>query len=258
MLLIRTEQIDKLKQAALVNFENEMLCHLSEFSPPLLKAIGEVQMRETIKLGIEKAYSYGFNFRGPVRLYLELMLLFGSHFDTDPQYAWAALILNDRESEPQMDRADRLYQKTMDYRRKVAGPDDVYTLTALNNIWVMAKGPLLVSTEQLAPSLLNTIRQIYPQKAEYVGTQALENLIHKAIGGAQHQQFDSVRGIALVSILMLAFGHGCGNDPLYPWIANTLKDETIPDAQAKATRLERKALIWLQHVMKNFGEDLSV
>ena len=51
--------------------------------------------------------------------------------------------------------------------------------------------------------------------------------------------------------LMFAFGHGCANDPLYPWIANTLRDERIADSAARADRLERKALTWLNHVLAN-------
>ena len=51
---------------------------------------------------------------------------------------------------------------------------------------------------------------------------------------------------------MLAFGHGCGADPLYPWIAGTLKDEAITDPETKAKRLERKALTWLEHVLAYF------
>ena len=60
---------------------------------------------------------------------------------------------------------------------------------------------------------------------------------------------------------MFAMGHGCGSDPLYPWIAQTLRDETLKDPDAKAIRLEKKALTWLEHVLANFdkgGTGMSV
>ena len=47
-------------------------------------------------------------------------------------------------------------------------------------------------------------------------------------------------------MLMLAFGHGCADDSLYPWIARTLQDEAIADPTARARRLETQALIWLE------------
>ena len=55
-------------------------------------------------------------------------------------------------------------------------------------------------------------------------------------------------------MLMLAFGHGCADDPLYPWIARTLQDEAITDGAARATYLEAKALTWLEHVLAYFDK----
>ena len=50
--------------------------------------------------------------------------------------------------------------------------------------------------------------------------------------------------------LMYSFGHQCTHDPLYPWIASTLNDERVADPSDRADRLERKAVIWLEHVVK--------
>jgi hypothetical protein len=55
-------------------------------------------------------------------------------------------------------------------------------------------------------------------------------------------------------ILALAFGHGYASDPLYPWIARTLDDRTIADPAARADRLTRRALAWLDRVLVNYEE----
>jgi hypothetical protein len=253
MLVIRESQMKAFEKVAQRAFEDEMVAHLAEFSPPLFKAVGEEQMRKAVLFGINRADSYGFTFRGPVRLYLELMLLFGSYFETDPQYPWVAEILANRDSD-QMQRAERLYEKTMDYREKVAGPEDAYALGALRNISVLARQPLELSLDNFVPAMQQEIARVYPQKATYVGDERIEALIHKGIDGARRQRFSTVRGAALVVVLMLAFGHGCGADPLYPWIAKTLKDEAITDPDARAKRLEKKALTWLEHVLANFDK----
>lgn len=254
MLVIRSEQIEVFENSARYSFENEMVLHLAEFSPPLFNAIKENSIRKAIRIGIDKAESYGLTFRGPVRLYLELMLLFGTAFDTDPQYPWAADILTNKNSGTQMERAQRLYEHTMDYREQVAGPDDNYTFSALRNIRALARQPLALSSENIINSILSEITRIYPQKATYIGINGLEALIRSGIDGARKQHFSTARGTALVVVLMLAFGHGCGSDPLYPWIARTLKDETIVSPQARAERLEKKALIWLEHVLAYFNK----
>ena len=177
------------------------------------------------------------------------MLLFGSHFDTDPQYPWAAEILNHQNAGTQMQRAEWLYEKSMDYRRQVSGPEDAYLLEALRNIAFFVRQPPPLSSEDFIPAMLREIARVYPQKVAYAGNEGLEALISKGIGGAQRQHFTTVRGGTLVIVLMFAFGHGCGNDPLYPWIADTLKDPTANTPEDKAMLLGKKALIWLDHVL---------
>ena len=254
MLVIRREQMDVFRAAALRSFEDEMVEHLAAFSPPLFSAAGAEQLRKAIRLGMQRAGGYGFTFRGPVRLYLESMLLFGAYFDTDPQYPWAARILSSQESGPQMRRAEELYEAVRDYRRAVAGPEDAHTLRALHNVRAFAAQPQGAASQDLASDLLKEIALIYPEKAAYVGSEGLGALVRKGIEGARVQRFSSDRGMTLVVVLMFAFGHGCGADPLYPWISRTLRDPAITDAAARAKRLEKKALTWLEHVLAQFSQ----
>lgn len=234
-----------------------MLVHLSEFSPPLFKMLGEEQMRKAIRFGIAQASRHGFTLRGPVRLYLELMLLFGSHFDTDPQYPWAAEILANQEAGSQMQRAEWLYEKTMDYRQKVAGPEDAYTIDALRNIATFLRQPIALYNARLVPAMLQDITSLYPQKAAYVGMEGLEALIRKGIHGAERQRFSSDKGGALVIALMLAFGHGCGYDLLYPWIVDTLKDEANTDPEMRTKHLEEKTISWIEYVLTYFDKEIK-
>ncbi len=254
MVAVRPEQMEVFQGAALRSFEDEMVAHLAEFSPPLFKAAKEHQLRKAIRLGIARASDYGITFRGPVRLYLELMLLFGSHFDTDPQYPWAAEVLADRDSEPQMGRAEKLYERTRDYMEKVAGPENSYALKALKDISVWGRQPLPFSSDKFDPAMLREMTDFYPQKAAYVGEDRLKLLIREGIEGARSHEFATVRGAALSVVLMFAFGHGCFDDPLYPWIARTLEDDAITDPVARAKRLETKALTWLDHVIASFDQ----
>jgi hypothetical protein len=252
---IRQEQVDALNQAPMRVFEDDMVVHLAEFSPPLFNAVKEEQLRKAIHFGISRADEYGFTFRGPIEFYLELMLLFGSHFDTDPQYPWASEILKQEDGEPQMERAQLIYEKTREYREKVAGPRDKYTLKALRSISEMAQKPLPITAENFAPAMLSQMAQVYPQKTDYVGADQLNELIDEGLAAAQRYGFSSDRARALPVVLMFAFGHGCFDDPLYPWIAKTVNDGAITDPEARAKRLEKKALTWLDHVLAYFDKD---
>ncbi len=254
MLVIKNGQIGTLREYARSRFEAEMVTHLQEFSPPLARALGEAALRRAIRRGMARASGHGLTFRGPVRLYLESMLLFGSHFDTDPQYQWAAEILGGGSPGDQMQRADLLYARIVDYREVVTGQDDTFTLEALRKILELSRTTLNISDRDLVPTMLAELKRLYPQKAAYTGRAALEILIHNGIEVARVYRFETVREAALIVILMLAFGHGCVDDPLYPWIGETLGDQRITSAAARARRLEAKAVTWLSHVLSNFGD----
>lgn len=254
MLMIRESQMAVFQKATRHTFEEEMVVHLARFSPLLCKAAGAEQTRQAVQFGIDQAESHGFTFRGPVRLYLELMLLFGSYFDTDPQYPWATEILTARDLEPQMQRAERLYEKTIDYREKVFGTERDNLLKALRSIQMLIRQPPELSLENFIPAMQQEITYFYPQKAAYVGAEGLEALIRKGVGGAQRQQFSTVHGMTLVVLLMFTLGHGCGADPLYPWIAQTLKDTAITEPNFRAKQMEVLTLAWFEQLLAYFSK----
>lgn len=254
MLKIQPEQMEVFKQAAIKSFETNMVAHCNNFSPQLCKVIGEEQLRIAIRQAIVKSQSYGFTNKGPVRLFVEMVLLFGSAFDTDPQYPWAAEILKSYHSDFQTQRAQQLYEKTLDYLEKVVGPKDIFTRQALERISVLARQQPSFSQKNFTTDMLNKTTYIYPEKAAFIGDSALELLIQEAVNEATTNSMIETHRMALFYVLMFAFGHGCTNDPLYPWIARTLRDEKIVGPMARSKRLEKKALTWLDHVIAAFSK----
>lgn len=257
-MIIRKAQIDKLNKFTMQAFEDEMIQHLAEFSPALFDVIKEDQLRVAVRHGIKKAEEYGFTFRGPIRLYLEMMLLFGSSFDTDPQYPWASEILNDQEfANAQMHRAEQLYEKIVDYQEKVSGEKAINTRKALEELLNLAQKEIKFSSNNTSEGIRQEMKRIFPQKAEYVGKEAMKALINQSGDVISKYKLPGIRAEVMMASLMFAFGHGCNADPLYPWIERTLNDKKIVDSAARAERLEKKAVTWLSHVLakrKNSGE----
>lgn len=247
MILIRREQIDVFRQAALAAFEAEMVAHAEAFAPKLCRVLGEDQVRLAVRAAMARAASGGFTNRGPIRLCVELAFLFGSGFDNDPQYPWAGEIL--RDSAPQMERAERLYERVLEYQERVSGPDGANTCAALWNLLLFARQPFALSAQDFGSGMLRTMADIFPQKTAYLGEAALQSLVREGCDVARALRFPTLRGYCLTVALMFAFGHGCTQDPLYPWIARTLNDARIADPGARADRLERKSVTWLEHVL---------
>jgi hypothetical protein len=249
MQTMRRRQMENLAQASLQRFEDEMVEHSRAFAPKLCETIGEEQLRLAVHQIIERAESHGFSYRGPIRLMVEIMFLLGSQFDTDPQYAMVSDVLS--STDEQMVRAELLHARVDHYIEATSGPKNINVRNALESLSIFAKNPFVCSEDDFEPIMLREMSSIFPDKVAYIGQDALTALIQEAREAAKRYGFASPRAQALLVALMFAFGHGCTDDPLYPWISRTLDDARIANPEARAGRLEKKALTWLDHVLAN-------
>lgn len=247
MLTVRTSQMKVFEQAARPHFEDEMVAHSKEFSPRLSEILGDQRLRVALRVAITKAEGYGFTYRGPIRLFIEMMFLCGSGFDTDPQYSVVGEVL--RASGDQMQRAEQIHQGFLDYLERVSGPGASNVHRALRDTLNFAKSPKELSTKDFEATMFRELSRVFPEKAVYIGEKGLNQLILEGVAVARKFGFSSPHGQGLMVVLMFAFGHGCTDDPLYPWISSTLQDQRIIDPLARAKRLEKKAITWLEHVV---------
>jgi len=249
MFTIRKGQITVFEKNAYTCFEDDMVEHLRSFAGKHCEVIGEKKVRETIQSGIERAKKYDLTNRGPVRFFIEMMFMFGSEFDTDPQYPWAVDILNDDTIPGQMFRAERLYDEMILYLDNVAGPKNAYSIKALQGIRERILRPVALSRDTFVNDMLMEMKRIYPQKCLYTGDAPLRELIREGMRSAEIYAIQNMRGTMLFVVLMFALGHGFSDDPLFPWISKTLNDPSIPDPDQKAERVERKAATYLDNVL---------
>jgi hypothetical protein len=183
-----------------------------------------------------RAEGFGFTNRGPVRLFIEMMFLRGSAFDTDPQYPAVGAVL--RASGDQMQRAHQIHELCQANLDEVSGPDAANVKKALSDLLTFARMPIAFSNDFVA-DMLQEMNRVFPKKAAYVGEAGLRALIDEGIAEARQYRFETDRQRALLVVLKFSFGHGCTDDPLYPWISRTLRDERIVDPAARAARLEK-------------------
>src|ERR1700719_491066 len=92
---IRESQFQAFADGLRIQAENELVAHCHQFAPQSYRAAGENGVRQAVRLGFQRAQGYGFETQDHVRFYVDLMLVLGSDFDSDPQFPWAAEILQD-------------------------------------------------------------------------------------------------------------------------------------------------------------------
>ena len=214
------------EQAALRRFEDEMVVHSKDFSPELCEIIGEGQLRVALRQAMARAARYGFTYRGPIRLFIEMMFLCGSAFDTHRQYPALGEVL--AFFHDQMHRAEQIHEGFLDYLERVSGPGAENVRKALRDLSIFARKPVTDSSaNNFVAGMLQEMARIFPQGGD-VGDEALTALIHEGVAEAREVWLRHGPRRGMVVVLMFAFGHGCTYDP-HPWISRTLMDARIID-----------------------------
>jgi hypothetical protein len=249
MLTMRQEQVDAFRQHHLQKFEDEMVEHLQKFSPRHWRVMGEPDGRRVIRLGIERAEKYGFTNRGPVRFYIELMSMFGSYFDTDPQHPWASSVLSDPETVDQDIRAERLYAAMNKYLEQVVEPERQHLREAVRPLMEARFEDVVQPGTELESEILKVLHSACPARCEYVGEAVLERLVQHGFELAQNYGFESDKGKVLMVILTFVVGHGFPNDPLNGWIVRRLSSKRWPDPNKRVDELSSKSLLYLKHIL---------
>jgi len=113
MPVIRNEQMDQLGKNEQKKFEDKMVVHLKEFFPDECREVGDDEVRQSIRYGVERAETYGITDERDVCSYIDVMYAFGPDFDKDPACSWAARILNDPDIEDGSQRADELHEEAI-------------------------------------------------------------------------------------------------------------------------------------------------
>jgi hypothetical protein len=108
-MVIRQEQMSALAKGGATAFEDRMVVHLNKCFPGRCQKLPEVQVRETIRLGIDRAAGYGVSTERDVCKYIDLMMVFGRDFDERADLPWASRILNDLVLKDGTARIERLY-----------------------------------------------------------------------------------------------------------------------------------------------------
>jgi hypothetical protein len=246
---IRKEQMDILEQASLRRFEDEMVGHFRGFAPKHAQVIGEDAVRRVVRLGIGRASRYALTNRGPTRFYIEMMFMFGSEFDTDPMSSWAMSCLLDLSASDQMERADRLHAALFEYLDRVAGPKNAYSIEALRRLDRARPEDFSVSASDFDEVALRGLRDVHPQKCEFVGELAVRQVIRSGREQARAQSAEDDLGVALFIALRFTLGHGFDRDPLFPWISQTLNDPLVAEPRRRVERLHFRMKTYLSEAL---------
>jgi hypothetical protein len=249
MLLIRNEQLEVFKQAAAAQSAEELTGMLCERYPIHCQVAGKPALKSLVDAGIGRAVALGLEKRGEVQTYVELSLLLGYDFENDPQIPWAGNTLRRQDAAPVVEKLEQVYTKAIDFLNQVAGTGGAnmdQTLRVIEN----------ASVETLIPSpspdfrdqLLQTLRGVFPQKADTLGLSKLNALVDQGKNRAEALGMMTPFGHGLCVWLAFLLGSGFADDPLFPWVGQVLASASPPESREHHLAHEAKAYLgrWLQ------------
>jgi len=254
-MIIRQEHMVALEQAAARGFQSRMLERMRSHFPKHAQCLSEPQQLAVIQLSAKRAQDHGLTAERSVALYLDLMCVLGSEFDTDPQIPWAAAILADRRFPTQADRIDLLHSKGWAFANRVSA--DLHNglkngsatglVAAISEIRTKGVEELTPDgARRVTAEIFGRIRQLFPIKSEVIGDECVWLLIREAVRSATSYGIRNARGIWLFTSLMSVVGTGFDRDPQLPWASETLTDRAIGDGTERVNQLYVKALTALK------------
>jgi len=93
MLIIRKEQMDALSEALSEAFEDDRVKHIASKYPDFFDEMGEEDVRQLVRQGMEKSKMYGVQARNDVAFLIDLMVEFGPDFEREGKILWTGDIL---------------------------------------------------------------------------------------------------------------------------------------------------------------------
>ena len=251
MFVIRNTQMEVFRASALQKFEGEMMEHVASFFPHHYRSMGEEATLSTIRLGYDRAKSYGFRTRRSVCLYLTNMLMLGSHFDCDPQYPWASEILNDKMEQDPKERIDLLTDKSLEIFMQISGERQIYLtralLVLLDNAGSIFKR---LSRGGLKSALIN-LNRIFPRRYQAIGEPALRQLIIHGTDRAGKYGIRVESDVSIYIVFMFLMGSGFDRDPQFPWVGEVLNDAGVADQGEKIGLLYHRATDKLKSLLSH-------
>ena len=234
---IRQEQIDAFATATQADFELNLRRGLSQQFPRCEEDHSSEALIAFVRLGIERAAVHALEAEADVQRYLWLMVLFGSHWERDPQVQWTAAVLAPAEGTTPSERIGKLWEQAQAWRHRVRGPNDTQYQAALRSIEGKSLDDLCKNPSRSQRDLLIQLASMWPSKVAEVGDQSLYDLTRLAVDACKPFELMDRWAVVLFAELMFLFGVGFVLDPLYPWAAEALAARPGDSVDQKLERL---------------------
>jgi hypothetical protein len=250
-MIIRREQHATLTAVSNEIAVNQAVAHLENYDTLLASAAGTDGLREVVRIGFNKAERYGWTASNHVQLYLELLMSFGSAFDTDPQYGWLRRYLDPAEGSAAT-RCSLLHFHAVAYLDRAFGEQGELGLAALERAETLTLDRLHRVGESLSHQAQGLVSYLHAERLDYLEPGVLDELVESAKLAANQFGLGMPAGAALLLVLQFLFGHRVHEDPVHPWLRRML--ESPLEGEAKLEQIATKSSVYVKLMRRRLSE----
>lgn len=198
------DQVDVLKKISIESYIDEITEHCTDIFPRLIPLYRKEDVHYYIQQGITLAKKAGYTQRGPVRLYINMMILLGVNFECDPLFQW--LKTEGGNTLPQIERSVICYGLLDDYLASVYGENGRFYKKSLERFknYSVKFFPEKISSNN--EGLHELLRGIYPQKYDFAGYDAVNDLISLSVDKCERYKLNMVCHKSYLALIMFLFG----------------------------------------------------
>ncbi|SCC24473.1 DUF4123 domain-containing protein [Gilliamella intestini] len=250
------EQLSLLADEKQKELRQELKTYLKQKFPKKMRTLGAKYSEQFLNLMMDKIAQYQIPRKDQAKQFLDLAIVLGTHFDTDPMLSrWvkprlltvatntiSLIELNDDLSIP----------------FKIAMGENLSTyLTRLQQLLQKPTHSLFeIENEE---QVIQFVQDLYPERNQQLAFDTLERFYQQQIPYYQSQLFFDYSSHAVLLAMQFFLGHRIFEDPLYPWASTLMiKNGLLPEKECVermvtyAKKRVRKEIIMVNnHLRKN-------
>lgn len=198
-------QVDVLKKISFESYIGELTEHCGVIFPELISLNRKEDFRSCIQLGITLARKAGYTQRGPIRLYIDMMIILGMNFECDPLFHW--LKTEEQKVLSQIERSIMCCGLLDDYLARVYGVNGCFFKKSLEKFKDYSVKFLPEKIGSSNAELHELLRDIYPQRYDFAGYDAVNDLI--TLSGVGCERYKLKRDSHKTYLILIMFLFGC-------------------------------------------------
>ncbi|OKO98668.1 hypothetical protein [Xenorhabdus eapokensis] len=247
---LNEDQWNMLKKYSFNAYIDELVVHCNESYPYLDIKLGKDGLRSALKNAVEAAKNEGFDQRGAIQFYIDMLILFGAKFQTDPQYTWIKTILDNNSHLGQLEKTSLLYHEVTRYLNEVHGEQDNHlkaSILKFQNINIEHLNVQWITYESNVDVLLNSL---FPKKYQYIKQDRIKKLIQFGIEKSNQYGIENANYSAFLTLIMFLLGHEFEQDIFLPHLNKKLFKQYYSDTDSLIMEMEKTAKDYLKKFLQ--------